>query len=323
MASQVRLYEHSDFKDAIKAAKEHFAYIGLTEQFIEKDYYVTEALRIVAQNYPNQVIFKGGTSLSKGWKLIERFSEDIDLFLNRDAFNPPLSQNGIYKTLEAIQILVDKHPGLTLDKKRGNHDRKSHRNSFFNYVPQFSGNNTIASTVYLEMGTRSGNYPIEEIYLSSYIGQFLQEIGDTLNAEDESSFSMKLLHFRRTFVEKLFAIHSKILLFQEQNISVSTHTRHYYDLFCLAQHQEVQEMLKTEEFNNLKQDCHNLGQQHFNDHRSPEYLSFSNSEAIYPTGELRQSIIRDYSQQCRNLCYGNYPTWEEIELCFKHLRDLL
>lgn len=319
----MRLYEHPDFKDAIKAAKEHFAHPGLTEQFIEKDYYVTEALRIVTQNYPNQVIFKGGTSLSKGWKLIERFSEDIDLFLNPHAFTSPLSKTGIYKKLKEIETFVDMHPGLTLDNKRGSHDKKSHRNSYFNYVPQFSGNNAIASSVYLEMGIRSGDYPIEEISLSSYIGQFLREIGDSLNAEDESSFSMNLLHFRRTFVEKLFAIHSKILLYQEQKEPLTTHARHYYDLFCLAHTQEVKQMLQTEEFSKIKQDCHNIGQQHFDNYRSPEDMNFSKSEAIFPTGELRQSIAREYSQQCKNLCYGNYPSWEEIELCFKQLRNLL
>lgn len=84
----MKLCQSPDFRDAIQAAREHFAHLALTEAFIEKDYYVTEALRIVANQWPTQVIFKGGTSLSKGWKLIERFSEDIDLFLNKDAFTP-------------------------------------------------------------------------------------------------------------------------------------------------------------------------------------------------------------------------------------------
>jgi predicted nucleotidyltransferase component of viral defense system len=82
MASQMKLYEHPDFGEAIIAARNHFAQPGLTLQLIEKDYYVTEALRIVANYMPGEVIFKGGTSLSKGWNLIHRFSEDIDLFVN-------------------------------------------------------------------------------------------------------------------------------------------------------------------------------------------------------------------------------------------------
>lgn len=47
---------------------------------MEKDYFVTEVLRTVAEHFPTQSIFKGGTSLSKTWRLIDRFSEDVDLF---------------------------------------------------------------------------------------------------------------------------------------------------------------------------------------------------------------------------------------------------
>lgn len=53
---------------------------GLRPAIIEKDYFVTEALRVIAEIAAEKVIFKGGTSLSKGWNLIRRFSEDIDLF---------------------------------------------------------------------------------------------------------------------------------------------------------------------------------------------------------------------------------------------------
>jgi hypothetical protein len=56
----VKLFEHPEFRDAVIAARDYFAPLALTEQFIEKDYYVTEALRIVATQWPIQVIFKGG-----------------------------------------------------------------------------------------------------------------------------------------------------------------------------------------------------------------------------------------------------------------------
>ena len=76
----MKLFEHPDFEQAIIRAAEHFRPRGLREAIIEKDYFVTEALRIIEREAGSQVIFKGGTSLSKGWGLIERFSEDIDIF---------------------------------------------------------------------------------------------------------------------------------------------------------------------------------------------------------------------------------------------------
>jgi len=67
------------FNEAVRSTAE---YMGLQEIFIEKDYWVTLALKaILKSEHGSKVVFKGGTSLSKCYKLIERFSEDIDLVL--------------------------------------------------------------------------------------------------------------------------------------------------------------------------------------------------------------------------------------------------
>ncbi len=84
----MRLFEHPDFEQAVIRAAEHFLPRGLRESIIEKDYFVTEALRILEQTAGERIIFKGGTSLSKGWGLIDRYSEDIDIFLDPTAFDP-------------------------------------------------------------------------------------------------------------------------------------------------------------------------------------------------------------------------------------------
>lgn len=65
----------------------------------------------------------------------------------------------------------------------------------------------MANRVLLEAGAASGREPTANVELSSYLGHFLQEKGITLGTEDESSFPMRLLHFRRTLVEKMFAVH--------------------------------------------------------------------------------------------------------------------
>ena len=57
---------------------------GIVGNAIEKDYLVSMALRAISSlPYADSLVFKGGTSLSKGWSLIERFSEDIDLAIDR------------------------------------------------------------------------------------------------------------------------------------------------------------------------------------------------------------------------------------------------
>lgn len=63
MASGVKLFEHPEFEQAMVRAAGRF---GVNEQFVEKDYYVTDILRIVAERLGEEAMFKGGTSLSKG-----------------------------------------------------------------------------------------------------------------------------------------------------------------------------------------------------------------------------------------------------------------
>jgi hypothetical protein len=266
MAIQVKLFESPDFYDAIVAAAGHFTGSGLTEQLIEKDYYVTEALRIIAAQWP-QVVFKGGTSLSKGWKLINRFSEDLDLFLNQNAFEPRIGANRTDKTLKSIEEIVGSYPALRYlskaEKSRSRSERGISRTSDFEYPMQFSGNGAIQNRVLLETGIRSGDFPVESVQLTSFLSEFLQNTGESLGAEDEVPFFMPLLHFRRTFVEKLFSLHSKIIQYQLDGTLFSNYTRHYYDILCLAQRPEVRTMLQSEEYINIKQDCDRISQEYF------------------------------------------------------------
>ena len=73
---------------------------GLPEIAIEKDWWVVQTLSVIfSMKYAEVLIFKGGTSLSKGWNLIQRFSEDIDLALDREflGFTGELSKGDIKK----------------------------------------------------------------------------------------------------------------------------------------------------------------------------------------------------------------------------------
>src|SRR5258708_17664628 len=111
-ARPMKLVERPDFEQAIIRAAEHFRARGLREAIIEKDYYVTEALRIIERDAGGKVIFKGGTSLSKGWGLIERFSEDVDIFLDPSAFEPPLGKKAIDRELKKLRDAIGAHPAL-------------------------------------------------------------------------------------------------------------------------------------------------------------------------------------------------------------------
>lgn len=320
----MRLFEHLDFDQFVLAATEHFRSRGLRAAIIEKDYYVTEALRIIASTACDKVIFKGGTSLSKGWNLIQRFSDDIDVFLDPLAFQPPLGKNAIDRELKKLRDAVATHPALIFLPDESRTTGGFGRSDRFSYEQHFGGPGEVPSRVLLEAGTASGREPTSNIELNSYLAQFLNETGTTVGAEDESPFPMRLLHFRRTFVEKLFAIHSKVELLKRDSLPLGSYARHYYDLFQLAGEAEVVAMLRSDEYATIKSDYDKISRKHFpKSYFYPKAMSFTNSDAIYPRAELLAIIGAEYESQCRMLCYGPSPTWAEVQARFEQLKDLL
>ena len=320
----MKLFQHSDFEQAILQAAEHFRGRGLRPAIIEKDYFVTEALRIIASTAGDKAIFKGGTSLSKGWNLIQRFSEDIDIFLDPASFQPALGKNAIDRELKRLRDKIGKHPGLTYVAGESQTIGGFGRNDRFSYVQRFGGAGEVVNRVLVEAGTASGREPTVSVELQSYLAQFLKETGTSLGAEDEGAFPLRLLHFRRTFVEKMFAIHGKIELLKRDKQALGSYARHYYDLFQLAGHDEVIAMLKAAEYAAIKADYDRISRAYFaRGYFFPENMSFARSDALFPPPDLAAMIGAEYEAQCRLLCYGPYPSWAEVQARLLELKPLL
>lgn len=196
----MRLHEHPDFATFVTAAANA---AELQESFVEKDYWITEILRVIAATLPERAMFKGGTSLSKGWGLLDRFSEDVDLFVN-PSVHPPLSGNQIDKVLKGLRDDVDAIPGLMFDPEESRTIGGFGRMDTFRYEPAFEGPLGFPPTVRLEPGVQSGQHPTERRPISSLVGAMLVERGVAggLQVEGLEPFDMELLHFRRTFCGK-------------------------------------------------------------------------------------------------------------------------
>jgi len=320
----MRLCEHRDFQQAILQAAEHFRSRRLRPAIIEKDYYVTEALRIIAAVAGEHVIFKGGTSLAKGWNLIGRFSEDIDIFLDPQTFKPILTKRAVDRELKKIRDAVGGRPALTFVKAESQTIGGFGRTDRFSYPQLFGGPGEVANRVVLEAGAASGREPTSMVELRSYLSEFLKHAGISLGAEDEDSFQMRLLHFRRTFVEKMFAIHSKVELLKRKGEPLGGYARHYYDLFQLSEQAEVLAMLESPEYGAIKKDYDEISRTHFpKSYFFPEGMSFGRSDALFPPPELSSAIGAEYEAQCRQLCFGPYPSWHEVQTRFLEIRRLL
>ncbi|MEX2273122.1 MAG: hypothetical protein WD690_16750 [Vicinamibacterales bacterium] len=125
-------------------------------------------------------------------------------------------------------------------------------------------------------------------------------------------------------MEKLFAIHGKVELLKRDGRPIGTYARHYYDLFKLAGREAVLAMLKSEEYGAIKDDYDKISREYFPDsYFFPKNMMFANSDALFPSSELSAALKGDYEAQCKQLCYGPYPRWEQVLGTFESLRGQL
>lgn len=326
MAGPVKLYEHRDFRQLVTMVA---AERNVAEAWVEKDYYLTEVLRIIAKTYPTESMLKGGTSLSKGWQLLDRISEDIDLFLDPEAFTPGpgktvIGARTIDRKFGVLKDMIAGHPALTHTKVNviggfGRDDR-------FGYESTFDASPfTITPSVLVEAGIQSGRYPVEVRAIRSLLGEYLDRTGEAGIAEDAESFNLRVLHFRRTFVEKMFAIHGKVERFLATGERVGRDSRHYADLFVLAGQPEVQAMLGGEEYVTIRNDYDEKSRRFFaRSYRPPAELRFNASPALFPDDELRRELEKDYNGDVGPLFFqGKFPVFSEILARFVEVRALL
>ena len=212
----------------------------LSLRAIEKDWWVTMSLRALFEcRCFNHIVFKGGTSLSKVWGLIERFSEDIDIAIDRKFF-------GFEGELKKAQInkLRRASCSYVIGELQHELNQKLRNNGIVGYsllVPEIEVTSKdpqiieinfrslftpeyVQNKVVIEMGARSLVEPSKNIQLRSIIADFYPK-----TSYADSYFSVPTVIPQRTFLEKAFLLHEE---FQKppEKIRVERMTRHIYDL---------------------------------------------------------------------------------------------
>ena len=216
-------YLHDDreqFQDAIEITYEQ---TGIMPQIIEKDYYVTMLLRVLAEKIP-YIVFKGGTSLSKCHKVIKRFSEDIDITIDM------LLSQGQKKRFKQVIVETAEELGLTIENLNETRSRRDYNRYIIAYesvTPLDSS--ALRSAVLLETSYTAVSFPTVELLVDSYIGDMMKEEAPQLLEEFQLlPFSMKVQGMDRTLVDKVFAICDYYL-----QGNVQKHSRHLYDIYKL------------------------------------------------------------------------------------------
>lgn len=221
------MYLHEDretFRDIIEQVSED---IGRVAVVIEKDYYVTMILRLLAQKLTN-VVFKGGTSLSKGYRVINRFSEDIDITFDEhigEARRKKLKNNVLRGISEELNMPISNWQATQSDR--------DYNAYYFTYESVFGfADDRMLSSVKLETALGSYAFPTENVVIGNYIGDFLKE-KDRLDIAAQfllDGFTMKLQSIERTYIDKIFALCDYYLQDKSKRYS-----RHLYDIYKLTE----------------------------------------------------------------------------------------
>lgn len=227
----------------IASAKTH-----LPQLAVEKDWWVTMALKALSTTRHFELMsFKGGTSLSKGWNLINRFSEDIDIAMRREGKFSITSTSGnqLAKVRRAarhyiVRELPDEltealnkmgivdftvEPELTRTDSEGKTTElraTTHPSTIFvrykSILPEVS--EYIEPKVKIEMSCLSMDEPVEEKTLRSFMSDILKD-------EENVEVRFPTVVPTRTFLEKIFLLHEE---FQKENPRSKRMSRHLYDI---------------------------------------------------------------------------------------------
>ncbi len=192
--------------------------------FVVKDYYVSMMLKeILSRN--EQLVFKGGTALSKCYGIIHRFSEDIDLGIEEER----ATQGQRRKIKEAIKAAVN-----ALGLKIINEDKTRSRRDFNRYeipLPESYSGSAVASTLFVETSVMTPISPTADRVVSSFIGDYLSEIGKSEIAERFSlePFKVKATSLERSLADKIYAICDYYM----EKKDLGKPSRHIYDVHKL------------------------------------------------------------------------------------------
>lgn len=303
--------------------------LGLSAGSVEKDLWVCWTLRAlfrVPSSGPH-LTFKGGTSLSKGWKLIDRFSEDIDIVINRqflgfggaDAPEDARSNKQRVKRLGALMVAAQNHirdvlgPALEQEIRRllpstarwklePDADDSDAQTLLFHYPSAMGRALYVRPVVKIELGARSDTEPSAKPEIAPYLVEVLP------NEVPDSRFTVHAVAPERTFWEKVALLHEET--YREGSAAPKARlARHYYDLWCLITREvAARAALDTGLFERVAA------------HRAVFFRRSHDAQASFAPGSLRlvpaddrrEQWRQDYDAMRESMFFGEAPEFDEI-----------
>ena len=318
-----RFRETGQFMPTLDAAAEQ---LGISPTAVEKDYWVSEVLRVLASNFAGDFIFKGGTSLSKAYRLVERFSEDVDVLV----LPGTRGRNAVDTLMKEMAHSIAEGVGGA-EEAVGGRETGRHRSYEIRYPAARQPTALIRTSVLLEMGVRGGPHPHDRVPIGCLLGDALAVVGtDLAEFADLVPFDVAVLHPGRTLLEKLVLIHG---LAQQLTADPSTpipvrNGRHFYDVYQLLGDAGVLDLLgNRHRMQEVMGSVEDITRRYFGTEitevRPAE--GFAACPAFDPRSEVSTLLRAGYEATMPELYFGAepLPTWEAICARVEETRELL
>jgi len=305
------------------------ARLGLSAQMVEKDFWVCWSLKWLfdLDEFRDHLTFKGGTTLSKVYKVVERFSEDVDVAIERSFLGfggekePEQGASGKEQQRRIADLKVacqaaiadrlqrqlrdafenalcsNSNWGLSIDP----HD-PDQQSLLFHYPSAITNLSTyFATSVKIELGARSDHFPVEKRTITPYLGDAIPESLSNAQAE------VRVLAAERTFWEKATILHMLHHAPKDKKLPLRM-SRHYYDVYRLAQSPIWQRAMGgiglLDRVAVHKSIFFKVAWAHYDTAR-PGTLRLMPSEHL--VDELRQDYL-----DMQAMFFGTHPTFQEI-----------
>jgi predicted nucleotidyltransferase component of viral defense system len=273
--------------------------------------------------------FKGGTSLSKAWNLIQRFSEDIDLIVDKQllgfagAASPDrassrkqrkrrldglvdASRNWVQGQLQpALATELSERLGPSADWSFGvDPDAEDGQCLLFRYPGLFSRAEAgyVRPVVKLELGARSDDWPAEPCLVTAYVAETFPQM------VPEGAFPVRTLAAERTFWEKAMLLHEETFRPEDRPRNPRL-ARHYYDLWCLISRGVAERAVAD-------RDLFRRVAEHREAFFHISWVDYATlrpgSLRLLPPPRRRDAWRRDYEQMRGPMFFGEIPSFEEI-----------
>ncbi len=246
----MNLHLHSEaFRELVELASDYFGY---EHSHVEKDYWVCKILKELAlSDFAENTCFKGGTSLSKGYGLINRFSEDLDVFVYS---GNPASSKQSEKTLNRniSHFVIENNREMYVEElsKTGGDFRKLAFSYDTHYESAGLKENLEVEIKCCTLEDKSTMYyPMQKRRIQPIIAEYLQATGNDgiIVRFGLGAFEVQTIDPKRTLCDKISRL-TRLSYDDGYEMLIAKHIRDVYDIYCLLNVPEYRNFIRSDEF---------------------------------------------------------------------------